>query len=127
MGKLQRREFLMLAGASAGAYAASGFFADRLAAATLTAPGLGLFEERFGVNAEMLRQVLEAALSKGGDFADLFFEYSTSNGVEMEDDIIKESAEDITLGVGIRVLNGKQTGYALHLGPRRPRRCGAPR
>ena len=86
MGKLQRREFMALAGASAGAWAVSGLFADRLAVAAATAPGLGLFEERFGVTAEMLRQVLQAALSKGGDFAELFLEYSTSNAVEMEDE-----------------------------------------
>ncbi len=111
MGTLQRREFLKLAGAGAGAYVASGLFADRLLAGTMPAPGLGLFEERFGVSAEMLRQVLQAALSKGGDFADLFLEYTTSSSVEMEDDIIKESDEDIRLGVGIRVLKGQQTGF----------------
>jgi len=111
MRKLQRREFLKLAGTGAGAYVASGFFADRLLAGVAPAPGLGLFEERFGVDAATLREVLQAALSKGGDFADLFLEYTTSNGVEMEDDIIKESDEDIRLGIGIRVLKGPQTGY----------------
>lgn len=111
MGTLQRREFLKLAGAGAGAYVASGLFADRLFAGTMPAPGLGLFEERFGVSAEMLRQVLQAALSKGGDFADLFLEYTTSSSVQMEDDIIKESDEDIRLGIGIRVLKGQQTGF----------------
>jgi TldD protein len=59
-----------------------------------------------------MQKVLAAALSKGGDFADLFFEYRLSNTVVMEDDIIRESGEDVTLGVGIRVLNGKQSGYA---------------
>jgi TldD protein len=46
-------------------------------------------------------------------FADLFLEYSTSNGVEMEDDIIKESDENIRLGIGIRVLKGPQTGFGF--------------
>ena len=111
MAVLQRREFLKLAGAGAGAMVASGLFADRLAAGEPPSSGLGIFEERFGVTAEELRKVLQAALSKGGDFADLYLEYTTSNQVEMEDDIIKESDEDIRLGVGIRVLKGQKTGY----------------
>ena len=44
MRKLQRREFLKLAGTGAGAYVASGLFADRLLAGVAPAPGLGLFE-----------------------------------------------------------------------------------
>jgi TldD protein len=111
MGGLQRREFLKLAGAGAGALVTSGLFADRLAAAEPPAPGLGIFEDRFGVSTETLRKILQAALSKGGDFADLYLEYRTSNQVEMEDDIIKESDEDIRLGIGIRVLKGQKTGY----------------
>jgi TldD protein len=111
MGELQRREFLKLAGAGAGAVVASGLFADRLAAGELSPPGLGIFEQRFGVSAEAMRKVLQVALSKGGDFADLFLEYTTSSQVEMEDDIIKESDEDIRLGIGIRVLKGQKTGY----------------
>jgi len=111
MGEIERREFLKLAGAGTGAVIASGLFHDRLLAGSLPSPGLGLFEERFGVSKEMVQKVLNTALSKGGDFADLFLEYTTSNQVVMEDDIIKESDEDITLGIGIRVLKGQQTGY----------------
>ncbi len=111
MGEIERREFLKLAGAGTGAVIASGLFHDRLHAGTMPAPGLGLFEDRFGVSKEMIQQVLATALSKGGDFADLFLEYKTANQVVMQDDIIKESDEDITVGVGIRVLNGQQTGY----------------
>ncbi len=111
MGDIQRRDFLKLAGASTGAVIASGLFHDQLLAGTLPPPGLGLFEDRFGVSKEMLQKVLATALSKGADFADLFLEYKTANRVVMEDDIIKESDEDIVLGIGIRVLNGQQTGY----------------
>lgn len=111
MGMLKRRDFLKLAGAGAGALVTSSLPVDRLAAGELPPPGLGIFEERFGVGAETLRKVLQAALSKGGDFADLFLEYAITNQVEMEDDIVKESDEDIRLGIGIRVLKGQQTGY----------------
>lgn len=111
MGEIERREFLKLAGAGTGVVIASGLFHDRLLAGELPPPGMGLFDERFGVTSDMARTVLAKAMSKGGDFADLYFEYRTAGRVMMEDDIVKESDETITLGVGVRVLRGQQTGY----------------
>jgi TldD protein len=110
MGKVHRRDFIKVAGAGLGAVAVSSFFHDRLWAGTETPPG-SVFEDRFGVTREDMRKVLAAALSRGGDFAELFFEYKLANAVTMEDDIIKESSEEVALGVGIRVLNGMQTGF----------------
>lgn len=112
MERMERRTFLKLAGASVGAVVLSGLFYDQLFAGMILKPGEELFASRFGVTKEIMKKVLEAALSKGGDFAELYFEYTLTNNVVMEDDIIRESAEDIALGVGIRVLNGKQTGFA---------------
>ena len=111
MVEMERRQFLKLVGTGTGAVIASSLFHDRLLAGELPPPGARLFEERFGVTTEMMQKVLQAALSKGGGFADLYFEYAMSNSVVMEDDLVKESAEDIELGVGIRVLKGQQTGY----------------
>jgi TldD protein len=74
-------------------------------------PSTTFFEERFGVSREDMKKILEIALSKGGEFSELFFEYRINNSVQMEEDIIKDSSENITLGVGIRVLKGAQTGY----------------
>jgi TldD protein len=59
-----------------------------------------------------MKKLLEIALSKGGDFSELFFEYRLSTSLTYEEDIVKSSSENITLGVGIRVLNNDQTGYA---------------
>jgi TldD protein len=112
MEQMERRTFLKLAGASVGAVVLSGLFYDQLFAGMILKPGEDLFGSRFGVTREMMKKVLEAALSKGGDFAELFFEYRLSNNVVMEDDIIRESDETVALGVGIRVLNGRKTGYA---------------
>jgi TldD protein len=112
MKPIERRKFLQLAGAGAGAVVLSSLFYDQLFAGMILKPGEELFASRFGVTKEVMKKVLQAALSKGGDFAELFFEYTLNNSVVMEDDIIRESSEDVALGVGIRVLNGKQTGYA---------------
>ena len=71
-----------------------------------------LFEEQMGIDGTVLRRMLNEALHRGGDFADLFFEYSMRNSVVMEGGIIKNSAVAVVAGVGIRVVQGDQTGYA---------------
>lgn len=59
-----------------------------------------------------LKKVLSLALARGGEFADIFLEYRTSLSILMEEDIIKESSESVTLGLGLRVIDGERTGYA---------------
>ena len=59
-----------------------------------------------------METILKTALSKGGDFSELFFEHRIAHSVNMEEDIIKESSERVSLGVGIRVIHGEKTGYA---------------
>lgn len=68
--------------------------------------------ELFKVTAEDLRRLVAIALSKGGDYADLFFEYSISNELTLRDNQVNAIASNIDYGVGIRVLKGEQTGYA---------------
>lgn len=72
---------------------------------------MSMFDERFSVSPEMMKKILKIALSKGGEFSELFFEYKISHSVRMEEDIVKDSSETITLGVGIRVLKGAKTGF----------------
>jgi len=64
------------------------------------------------LNSNDLRKILQIALSRGGDFSDLFLEYRIDRSILMEEDLIKESAETITMGLGIRVIKKDQTGYA---------------
>ena len=70
-----------------------------------------IFKDHFNISEEELRKILNTALLKGGDFSEIFLEYKTFNFINMEEDIIKETAESITLGMGIRVLAGDRTGY----------------
>jgi TldD protein len=58
-----------------------------------------------------LRKVLDLALSSGGDFAEIYLEHRTYDFVNMEEDIIKETAESVGQGLGVRVLSGDKTGY----------------
>lgn len=69
------------------------------------------FIEHFGLSEEDLRTTLVFALSRGGDFAETFLEYRAYHFILMEDDIIKETAEMIGVGMGIRVLSGDKTGF----------------
>ena len=65
----------------------------------------------FGLSPSDLRSVLAAALSSGGDFAEIFLEHRTYDFINMEEDIIKETAEAVSLGMGIRVIRGDRTGF----------------
>src|SRR2546421_6985733 len=64
------------------------------------------------IDAQLARRLLELALSQGGDFADLFFEYRAGADYVFEDGKIKSVGRGITLGLGVRVLKGDATGYA---------------
>lgn len=66
----------------------------------------------FGVSEEDLKKVLSAALEKGGDYADLFFEHTFNNSVGLRDGEVNTASSSIDYGVGVRVLAGDQTGYA---------------
>ena len=45
-----------------------------------------------------LRKVLAAALEKGGDYADLFFEHSYRNNVGLQDGAVNRASSNIDLG-----------------------------
>ncbi|NQU84790.1 MAG: TldD/PmbA family protein [Mariniphaga sp.] len=68
--------------------------------------------DHFEVSAEMLQKVIAAAMSKGGNYADLFFEHKTTNYLGLEDGKVNRASSNIDFGVGIRVLKGDQTGFA---------------
>jgi TldD protein len=71
------------------------------------------FEDHFFLQDSDLRKILDVALSRGGDFAEIYLEHRTFSLINMEEDIIKETSESISLGLGIRVNSGDKTGYAF--------------
>jgi TldD protein len=70
------------------------------------------FAERFGITERSLEEYLSEALSAGGDYADLYFEYLATSSIGIDEGIVKSATEGVTLGVGVRVLSGERTGYA---------------
>ena len=71
------------------------------------------FLKEFGIDETLCRKLLTKALSKGGDFADLYFEYSVMNYIGLEDGKVNRSYGNISLGVGIRTVKGDQIGYGF--------------
>lgn len=67
----------------------------------------------FGVDEKLINQIMAEALSKGGDYCDLFFQHSIGNYIGLEDKAVNRAYTDIQFGVGIRVLKGDQTGYSF--------------
>lgn len=68
--------------------------------------------KQFGLDDTDLKRVLSAALEKGGDYADLYFEHSYNNSIGLRDGEVNTTFSGIDFGMGVRVLNGDQTGYA---------------
>lgn len=66
----------------------------------------------FEVSTEMLQKVVAAAMSKGGSYADLYFEHKITNSISLEDGKVNRAYSNVDFGVGIRVLKGDQTGFA---------------
>ncbi len=107
MTAISRRKFLGTTGAVAAApLLLPGGWAELVGADTP-----GYFEREFGVTDALCRRILEAALAKGGDYADLYFEHTISNYVMLEDGQVNRAYGDIALGVGIRTVKGDQVGY----------------
>ena len=110
MESLSRRKFIQRTALAGGAL----FLLPKLEASMLSDNSSGnYFLKEFGIDENLCQKLLAKALSKGGDFADLYFEYSVSNYLGLEDGKVNQSYGDISLGVGIRTVKGDQIGYGF--------------
>ncbi|MFO7891121.1 MAG: TldD/PmbA family protein [bacterium] len=67
----------------------------------------------FGITEEMVQKIISVALSTGGDYCDLFFQYRCSRNLHLEDNTVNQSFSSTDFGVGIRVVNQEQTGFSF--------------
>jgi TldD protein len=65
-----------------------------------------------GIDAAVCQQLLSVALARGGDYADVFFEYRAGGAFVFDEGILKSASRGVSMGVGIRVQRGDATGYA---------------
>jgi len=71
------------------------------------------FANNFAINEGIIRSAMKAALAKGGEFADLYFQHSAGNYLLLEDGQVSQAYTSVDLGVGVRVIVGNQTGFAF--------------
>ena len=62
-------------------------------------------------NQDFLHAVLETALSRGGDYADLFIEETMDNRIAFNDRKVASISSGLVQGAGIRVITGKAYTY----------------
>jgi len=74
---------------------------------------LGDYYSHFGVDEKLIMEIMSEALGRGGDYCDLYFQHSVSNSIGLEDDVVNRAYTSVDFGVGIRVVEGDQTGYSF--------------
>jgi TldD protein len=71
-----------------------------------------IFFDRYNFTNQDLEAYLSEALSRGGDYADLYFEYRINHSLVLEEQIVKSATKGVNVGVGVRVISSEKTGYA---------------
>jgi TldD protein len=77
-----------------------------------------LYQAPFGpggsaaIDSAVAERLLSVALERGGDYADLFFEYRAAGGLVFDEGILKSASRGVSMGLGVRVQKGDATGYA---------------
>ncbi|HET7101847.1 MAG TPA: metalloprotease TldD, partial [Terriglobia bacterium] len=55
------------------------------------------FFDRYGLTQADLERYLGEALSDGGDYADLYFEHTTSTSLQVDESLVKSAMEGISV------------------------------
>ena len=108
----KRREFIKLGGIGVAGSVLLPTFLQSCKGTPLSNSTTG-YLDHFEVSLRQLQDVINVALEKGADYADLFFEHTLNNYSTLEDGKVNQAYSNIGYGVGIRVLKGEQTGYAF--------------
>jgi TldD protein len=70
------------------------------------------FLNRFGMNDSALERILGSALERKADYADIYFEYRSAEGLGLEESMVNHTSKSVSHGVGVRVCAEDRTGYA---------------
>ncbi len=115
-----RRRFMITAGTGVGLAMAPGFLSGCGGANVGTYPPsvsearspIGYFSS-FGIDEKVVGDVIGKAMSRGGDFADLYFQHKVTNYLGLQDGEVNRAYTDVDLGCGVRVISGDKTGFAF--------------
>jgi TldD protein len=64
------------------------------------------------ISDDVLSGIIKKALSKGGDYTDVFIERTEPLSIQLEDDKVEKFYRGVDAGVGIRVISGHRSAYA---------------
>ncbi len=68
--------------------------------------------EPFGLDESKLQQALATVFEHKVDYADLYFQFTRSEGWSLEEGIVKSGSFSIDQGVGVRAVSGEKTAFA---------------
>jgi TldD protein len=107
MNAIPRRKFIEMGVKGGLVVAATPALLGHLSSCTTrtSAPGLDL-------DKSVLDKVIARALSRGGDFADIYLENRISRQIIMEESLFRSGLYGISQGAGVRVICGDKTGFA---------------
>ncbi len=110
--RLTRREFIgrsaaLGLGAAAAAMTWDSLSAGQARAAATPLPPLSQFLTR-----DQVTELIKLGLSKGGEFAEVFAEYTVNTSIRVDEQKVKSVEYGVMSGAGIRVIIGDQVGYA---------------
>ena len=115
--KISRRKFIESSSKGLVAAAVIPYFLStditKALAANKESMNLQEYYDHFGITENMIQEVFDQALARGGDYCDLYFQHSIGNYIGLEDKDVNRAYSDVSFGVGIRVLKGNQTGYSF--------------
>jgi TldD protein len=66
----------------------------------------------YGLDAGGLARVFGQIMTHSVDYADLYFQYSRSEGWSLEEGMVKSGSFNIDQGVGVRAVSGEKTAFA---------------
>jgi TldD protein len=68
--------------------------------------------EPFDLESRKLERIFGTLVARKVDYADLYFQYSRSEGWSLEEGIVKSGSFNIEQGVGVRAVSGEKTAFA---------------
>lgn len=110
---MKRREFMVKSSLALAAVASSDVWLGKIVAGENSFMKTQILDTYFQVSKSDIDKLLAAALAKGADFADVFFEYRITSNLFFEEDMVKSARRGIIQGVGIRAIKGDQIGFAF--------------
>jgi TldD protein len=70
------------------------------------------FNDRYGIDTAVASDLIAVAMSRGGGYAELFFEHREGSNITFEQQLVKNASRSTGQGLGVRVIQGDAIGYA---------------